>query len=540
MPYKLGVSTGLFSIAKSADPEGRHEYLGIPRKALWSITKGVNFAQVDLESMAEFIEPDLDKKIKDLEGMGVEIGIHGEAREYTSVLPFLDSALEEEWHRSHERLIKSLEGSGLVKSKYFLLHASASVSWQLLWRDLQPTTLADVWGRPLSFFLKNEDEVLDWAVSTDFVREIVRGLSKDTEGTYAREQLRELVNDWAIRNQGKEPDDRTMAEFNRQAAEYGKAIVRNTFNRFISSSDETYGSERIAYYCMAKWMQDSKSCPRQLKEIWKEICKDGDIDDKKWREEKGGSNWVPAVTCAYTWGHFNPEKCLRWPEKFKQPTDPKPILEKHKMYFVFETPMTGAGEEEQMRLGRPIHMLALVKRMGTPWGGLAFDWEHQLSGNIDPMKEAQELPEGEGRLVKVIHAGYPAVVSPAHVPIPMGSEAQKYAYDILWELRKKGFKEGWIIFERGGGQEPVKESVQSLRLVVKYLEMDIPPDKLPDAFYGFEVGGIRWTRQQVAIRDHALEPLKGLLSVPEEEYGFMSTAAAAKGKLEEWKKSQLK
>jgi len=538
MPYKLGVSTGLFSIAKSADPEGRHEYLGIPRKALWSITKGVNFAQVDLESMAEFIEPDLDKKIKDIEGMGVEIGIHGEAREYTSVLPFLDSALEEEWHRSHERLVKSLEGSGLVKSKYFLLHASASMSWQLLWRDLQPTKLADIWGRGLSFFFDQNPDVLEWAVEQDFVTDVIRGLR--SKQSIAHDAFNEMLNDWLSRNPGKAIDDPTKAEMERRAIDSAEQSYRTTIKHFVSSSDETYGSERIAYYAIAKWMQDGKSCPQQLKEIWKDICKDGDIDDKKWREEKGGSNWVPAVTCAYTWGHVNPEKCGKWPPKTKQPTDPKPILEKHKMYFVFETPMTGAGEEEQMRLGRPIHMLALVKRMGTPWGGLAFDWEHQLSGNIDPMQEAKDLPEGAGRLVKVIHAGYPAVVSPAHVPIPMGSEAQKYAYDILWELRKKGFKEGWIIFERGGGQEPVKESIQSLRLCVKYLEMDIPPDKLPDAFYGFEVGGIRWTRQQVAIRDHALEPLKGLLSVPEEEYGFMSTAAAAKGKLEEWKKSQLK
>jgi len=538
MPYKLGVSTGLFSIAKSADPEGRHEYLGIPRKALWSITKGVNFAQVDLESMAEFIEPDLDKKIKDIEGMGVEIGIHGEAREYTSVLPFLDSALEEEWHRSHERLVKSLEGSGLVKSKYFLLHASASMSWQLLWRDLQPTKLADIWGRGLSFFFDQNPDVLDWAVEQDFITDVIRGLR--SKQNIAHDALNEMLNDWLSHNPGKSLEEAAKAEMERKAIDSAEQSYRATIKHFVSSSDETYGSERIAYYAIAKWMQDSKNCPQQLREVWKDICKDGDIDDKKWREEKGGSNWVPAVTCAYTWGHVNPEKCAKWPPKTKQPTDPKPILEKHKMYFVFETPMTGAGEEEQMRLGRPIHMLALVKRMGTPWGGLAFDWEHQLSGNIDPMQEAKDLPEGAGRLVKVIHAGYPAVVSPAHVPIPMGSEAQKYAYDILWELRKKGFKEGWIIFERGGGQEPVKESIQSLRLCVKYLEMDIPPDKLPDAFYGFEVGGIRWTRQQVAIRDHALEPLKGLLSVPEEEYGFMSTAAAAKGKLEEWKKSQLK
>jgi hypothetical protein len=538
MPYKLGVSTGLFSIAKSADPEGRHEYLGIPRKALWSITKGVNFAQVDLESMAEFIEPELDKKIEDLEKMGVEIGIHGEAREYTSVLPFLDSALEEEWHRSHERLVKSLEGSGLVKSKYFLLHASASMSWQLLWRDLQPTKLADIWGRGLSFFFDQNTDVLDWAVEQDFVTDVIRGLR--SKQSIAHDAFNEMLNDWLSRNPGKALEEAAKAEMERKAVDSAEQSYRATIKHFVSSSDETYGSERIAYYCIAKWMQDGRNCPQQLKEIWKDICKDGDIDDKKWREEKGGNNWVPAVTCAYTWGHFNPEKCGKWPPKTKQPTDPKPILEKHKMWFVLETPMTGAGEEEQMRLGRPIQMLALVKRMGTPWGGLAFDWEHQLSGNIDPMKESKELPEGAGRLVKVIHAGYPAVVSPAHVPIPMGSEAQKYAYDILWELRKKGFKEGWIIFERGGGQEPVKESIQSLRLCVKYLEMDIPPDKLPDAFYGFEVGGIRWTRQQVAIRDHALEPLKGLLSVPEEEYGFMSTAAAAKGKLEEWKKSQLK
>ena len=59
------------------------------------------------------------------------------------------------------------------------------------------------------------------------------------------------------------------------------------------------------------------------------------------------------------------------------------------------------------------------------------------------------------------------------------------------------------------------------------------PDIAPD--------GISPERQMNTIREHALDPLKGMLMVPEEEYSFLSSEAIKKGKRpEEFKREEFK
>ena len=146
-------------------------------------------------------------------------------------------------------------------------------------------------------------------------------------------------------------------------------------------------------------------------------------------------------------------------------------------------------------------------------------------------------------MVKVMHVGWPTPHVPAHIPIYLGSEAQEYIYKILYELKKKGFDEKedrWIIFERGGGQDPIKDSVVSLRKIVGFLRKDVVPKDLPPEFYGVGDEGPEVARQFVTIREHALDPLKGVLHVSEEEFGFLRTGVDEKGKLEEWKKEKFR
>jgi hypothetical protein len=45
-------------------------------------------------------------------------------------------------------------------------------------------------------------------------------------------------------------------------------------------------------------------------------------------------------------------------------------------------------------------------------------------------------------------------------------------------------------------------------------------------------------RQGQIIRDHAWEPLKDLLEMPEEEWGLLSSTAVRKGKAKEWEKAK--
>jgi hypothetical protein len=452
--------------------------------------------------------------------------------EYSSAFPKLDSALADEWRRSHERFIEEIKGTIKVKAVYLLFHAATSDSFLVLWREFQSLKICDIWGRVIKKFLEENDDLLEWAVQKDFVMSVLGRHITDMERMmdYARKMIMQKQID-----EGKKPEE-VKKPTEEEVKEAALDELKKEFLATTSTDDFTYGTERIAYYIIAKWMQDGgKTCPPELHTLWKDIAGNGDISDEKFRNRL--EKWTPAVTAAYHWGHIYPEKC---PTKLKDVDDPKPLLTKNKLKLVFESPMAGSGGEEAVRLVRPTHIYSMVKAINQPLIGMVVDAEHILSTNIDPLEDIKNLPFNAGEKIFVCHVGYPAPMAPAHLPIPIGSEAQLYVYKILLEMRKKGMKDSIIIFERGGGQEPVKESILSIRLIVKYLEKDTPVDQLPDEFYGVERTGPEIARQFLAVRDHALDPLKGLLSVPEEEYGFLGTAAAAKGKIEEWAKRKLK
>ena len=538
MGYTIGVSTGLFKIAHSQNPGKSLEFMGLPRKAIWSIYKGVRFAQIDLESISEFLEDKLEEKMKKVKAMGIEFGVHGEVPEYAGrLVPFLDTAEEDVYKRSHDRLIVSAKNCAKIGSKYYLLHSSASRSWYELFAHLGPSQMVDIWGRRFDKLLAEENkDILDWAVEQDFIKEIMsRSYTPVSELT--KKVLKESIDKHVMENQDQKITKEQLEKMKKEAEEKAREIFKESLLDAVSSTGIHYGMERLAFFIIAKWMQEGKKCPSELKAIWKGITSSGRIEDTKFRER--AENWVPAVTAAYTWGHFNPEEC---PTKEDRLEDPKPYFDDNKMWMAFETPMAGAGTEETSRLAQPIHIYHMVKNLGTKNAVIVLDFEHQLSSNIDPMKQAEAFPEGEAKWVRLVHVGYPALLAPAHLPIPLGSDAQEYIYKLLWEYRKKGFKDGIIIFERGGGEEPIQETVLALKKVVEFLEKDVPPDKLyehPD-FFGLKHMGPELIRQRTSIKAHLLDPLKGMLSIPEEEYDFLGTSAAAARKLEEWKKEQYK
>jgi len=114
-------------------------------------------------------------------------------------------------------------------------------------------------------------------------------------------------------------------------------------------------------------------------------------------------------------------------------------------------------------------------------------------------------------------------------------------------MRQTGFgkssnETSYIIYERGAAKDPYQESVTVLRLAVRSLEQDIPPDELPEEYFGMKgpVAG-DFHRQRQIVQDHAWEPLKDLLEAPDEEWSFLSQAAMKKGKKSEvWKKGEFR
>jgi hypothetical protein len=522
MAYTIGVSSGLFSIARS-QPNQAEGMLTVLRKVFWGAQRGVQFTQMDLDTIAEFDEPYIMDSVKKIKELGLRFGLHSETQATGAHTMALDSALGDEYQRGHERMIDHIKGAGKISAEYVLTHISESTPLKLIGtKELQSTQIVDFWGNDIGVFLKENPEIMDWAWKQEFMQKIAFG-----RGGYS--ELSEYNEGYKRRWQSQHPGEKLTEEKEKDLEIDARKDWEENNRLNISESTRrpslSYGTERLAYALVAKWMEMHRD------PIWIDIVGEGEVFDEKTYHKWG--EWVTAVTAKYIWGHFNPKDT----KKFK---DPKKLLAEKGIYWVFESEMGKVGWEKHMRLVSIPHIYKTVKAIGSPWVKVAIDFEHLLSAGENPIKNIENLPHDSGKDVYVIHVGWPTPHAPGHVPLYVGSEAQQYVYEGLYKLRQKGWKDGIIIFERGGGEDPVKTSVASLRQIVKYLNMDIEPEKLPEDFFGWGMEGGNVRRQFVNLRMHAYDPLGGLITQPEEEHGFIGKTAIDKGKGEQWKKEKYK
>lgn len=335
------------------------------------------------------------------------------------------------------------------------------------------------------------------------------------------------------------------------------------FLRAVQNRNLAYGPEKIAYFIMAKWMEVTDhplwrpiiditisyyaKKENKTSEQWKKDHKieKVSIDDQYFAKDY--RLWVPSVSALYVYGHFVPSSAPPSKSKAKPEFNvrsPVDILEKKKIYFVFETPMAASGMEDLLRFPQPAQMYYLVKAINSIFLGIAVDIEHMLMDGLNVETAIDIMPQEAGKWIRVIHTGYPSPLGPAHIPIPLGSDQQLYLYKTYWKMRQKGMGRNgdvFMIFERTGGADPIQQTVIALRLIKKFLEMDYPPEKLPLEFFGLEAG--QWAsteRQRAQMLEHAYDPLKGTLQVPEEEHGLLGKTAIEKGKGEEWRKEKYR
>jgi hypothetical protein len=631
MSYKIGASSGWWSISRS------EELLGLASKISSAATYGVNFVQVDFESIAEFQEPDVIKNIKRLiDTLKVEWGMHGEIGEMMA----LESALEVVWKHSHRRLHQYLDTiylKFLVEGdyreyvpRYIVFHASnlptiAMVVERFRYSgQLTVTPHGDVnW---IDFIQKNEN-LKNWVENSNLIyfligREsgigfvsiesiksgIIRWVldeNKETRDMYQK-KLNEKIEEF--KRGGMDEDsarERAMEEITKEIVDnvgkYAWDYFRNITRLKFAEGAITH--EDAAYLIVARYLYETKNDPKEP--LWNLFFK-----DKTWESienefgvkflDKNGEIRLPPqivalVSARYILGHFsekNKEEFImeqkRLLSKFlsnenlkkieetflkKTPFEKieeinKKIAEKdknRKFTIVFENPeITRAGEEGLQRLIHLVDIYRMVRAAkeisGNVYLGIVFDQEHYLHNNLDPLNEIKSLKaelnsseeKDAGKYILVFHVGAPKPYHPAHQPIDIGSEAQYWIYRYAFELRKLGFgkngNEGIFIFERGGargGQYPAQfigQSAAALRIIIDFLEKEVEPEKLPPEFYGISSREILSEDRQLAIiKEHFLDPLKGLIQVPEEEYTFLGSKAIEKGKRpEEWKKEELR
>ena len=183
------------------------------------------------------------------------------------------------------------------------------------------------------------------------------------------------------------------------------------------------------------------------------------------------------------------------------------------------------------------------KTLGTDKLYMTVDWEHIAGHGVDPLiyiDTLKKLAPDFGKYVVSVHSNAPNPLH-AHYPVELGDVE---LYKLNYFLRETGFgKQGedvYIWFERGGGDDPFRQAVTALKLCAKFLEQDIPPEKLPEEYFGLKLTGMDFWRQEQIMRDHRFEPLKDLLEIPEEEWGLLSSAATKKGKTKEFKKGEMR
>jgi sugar phosphate isomerase/epimerase len=170
------------------------------------------------------------------------------------------------------------------------------------------------------------------------------------------------------------------------------------------------------------------------------------------------------------------------------------------------------------------------------------DFEHMATQGIDPLEEIRKLVKiapDLGKYILSVHSNTPNPLH-SHYPIELGDEV---LYELLFLLKKTGmgkYHTVYLLFERGGGENPFRQAVDALKLMVKFLEKEVPLDQLPLEFYGLERTAGDERRQLQIMMDHRFEPLKDLLETPEEEWTFLSQAAVKKGKQKEFKKEEVR
>lgn len=343
------------------------------------------------------------------------------------------------------------------------------------------------------------------------------------------------------------------------AGEYGRGVIQN---------------EDMAYMIMAKYLEFKKNDPKEP--IWKIFFGDKTMADleKDWGRPLIDPNTkyifmhpdiVAAVGIRYIIGHFEtkvggiiiPEYLaetrkrlnIEKLESFYEKTAFEKIEELKDIFLAFENPEPmEVGREGLQRIIRAKDMFNFlqaihkVRPQSKDYIKLVVDFNHWLSNGIDPVKEIEAAPKEFGSHVWITHIYYPYPLH-SHEPFDIGSDAQRILYNYHHKLKQKGFNFGYLIFERGGGKSPqeiMRSSVIALRMVIEELLKNTQPDKLPLSFFGVSPEGFYSIERQMAIvMDHARDPLKGLIMVPEETHRFLGKAAIEKGKKpEEWAKEE--
>jgi len=578
MTYKVGISSGWWNIGK--DPS----LLGIGTKAgAFGATLGVQFNQVDLDTVLEFLEPGLKEYVERVKKkLGMQLGLHGEIGE----IVMFESAERIRWEQSHERLCRTMRGAADLGFIYVNFHLSNSQWLSFHERELRPfgftyqvvAPTGQPFGEWIDAMIKKGDKAADvpkqWIIDSlpntrveQELRQTVpfrKALNDIHREEIQKEETRirnSITKDERYKNLTKEQIDiqveGTLGALGDQIESRAHQRLRHErlFDIWRDSESQKYALEAgeiDAYIATAIYMIASKN-PLWTGILGNDYSNDPAADANRAYIERQ-KEFNAAVAAFYLLSHFTTKSTAHlgrdkdYNKNHIESMTIKEWCEKKRVKLLLECPQSGQGSEGISRLFHPLHAYYLIKEINSPAIQQCIDFEQEMGQNINLDEELPRMPSDFGSQIFLLHLGDPIpYFGTAHIPIALADRGADALYRWIYWLRGKGFKDGYIIFERGGGRTPGNNSQQNvfeysvyvIRQIVKYLDQDTKPDKLPPEFYGLSSDNKDvFTRQLVAMRDHAWDPLEGLLKLSEEKHTFLGKAAVEGGKSKEWERGR--
>ena len=339
-----------------------------------------------------------------------------------------------------------------------------------------------------------------------------------------------------------------------KAVETVRSYLMRTEFKDVFAFWRRHGSEaeeQVAYRIIAKYMWLTHD------PLWADIVgMEYDPDQITWRNELGHEYYskdknskdkkgptlkilveklITAVAAKYIQGHLFVKE-----EKWSMKMDDKEIPSHISVYdyckesnikIYIETAMPPQGQEGQLRIMSANEHVKLVKNLDKgKITSYCVDFEHLTVNYIYVDKDIETLADGDAKYITMVHINAPRPIMGAHSPIDKISHDMQIIYRWLYLMRQKGMKNAYLIWEMGS--YGVRESAVAFRKLMEELGKDTDPLHLPKEFYGIDE--MFEQQQWVNMREHAYDPLKGLIANPEEDHGLMSTEAVKKNKLTEW------
>jgi len=603
MPYKVGVTTGLYSVSKA------DELATTTRKLDYALTRGTSAIEIAGDVAHEVTQTEGRQIRYTAQKQGLEILWHGPL-----TIP-LCIPERSEWRDAQERMTKAVRSAVYAGAKYVNFHACSNIWLELMTYAGRKLSMVfcDHQGNFIGKILRENKDLRNWFVQSrwqEYLHDIlsreetiqVTARSNAESDSLRKEQIskqlraasipEEIINYIETRRTIPQPPvisrqmhtritqiiDAVTEEFSIISADLEQRYVKQAMLKKLSKG-KRWHSEQLrgvvgvvdGYHIMAHWMFYTKDKVwKKMAEMYKDVLdkykmnyRDKEWLDKAWHTAEQNNDrdfkefYYAVVAAKFLAGHM--EKLEKWlNDEFiknelatiRDSNERKHLIAIAKnLKFTIETPDARDPAHAGLYLfWHPKQIYAAIKiiretqKNDRVW--MLQDWEHLATQGLDPIEEAKQLVKiapDAGEITLAVHANAPNPMH-GHLPLELGDVR---IYQLLYYMRKTGFgkkTKAYVIYERGGDEDPYQQSVVVLRLAVKFLEQDIHPDELPEEYFGMKgpVAG-DFERQKQIIQQHAWEPLKDMLETPDQEWTFLSQAAMKKGKKPEtWKKSEFR